>query len=98
MVLGFTVLIPKDSEESIGGLNGNAMIFNGNGVFAYNYNNSEMLRIERNGSTNYIGNESNNFILNTGTGAIISNSMHSSPNYYNTQSITYNNVQAVHMK
>ena len=50
-----------------------------------------MLRIYQNsGGTNYIGNEKNNFILNSGKGAIISNSIHSSPNYYNTQSITYN--------
>jgi hypothetical protein len=68
------------------------MIFNvgSAGVFQYNYNISEMLRMYQNNGKNYIGNGTNNFILNTGTGAIISNSMHSLPNYYNTQSITYN--------
>ena len=49
-----------------------------------------MLRIYKSSGTNYIGNGTNNFILNTGTGAIISNSIHSSPNYANSQSITYN--------
>ena len=68
------------------------MIFNSpsNGGFQYNYNNSEMLRMYQSSGTNYIGNGTNNFILNTGKGSIISNSIHSSPNYYNTQSITYN--------
>ena len=61
-----------------------------NGGFQYNNNNTEMLRIYKSSGTNYIGNGTNNFILNTGTGAIISNSMHSSPNYTNSQSITYN--------
>ena len=49
-----------------------------------------MLRIYKSSNTNYIGNGSNNFILSTETGAIISNSMHSSPNYTNTFSINYN--------
>ena len=55
------------------------MIFNSpnNGGFQYNNNNTEMLRIYKSSGTNYIGNGTNNFILNTGTGAIISNSMHS---------------------
>ena len=85
-------MIPTNSGGSITGLNGNAMIFNvgSAGVFQYNYNNSEMLKIYQNNGKNYIGNGTNNFILNTGTGAIISNSMHSSPNYTNSQSITYN--------
>ena len=68
------------------------MIFNSpsNGGFSFYNNNTEMLRIYKSSGTNYIGNGTNNFILNTGTGAIISNSMHSSPNYTNSQSITYN--------
>ena len=59
-----------------------------NGGFAYN-NNTEMLRIYKSSGTNYIGNGTNNFILNTGTGAIITKSMHSSPNYSNSYNINY---------
>ena len=41
----------------------------GGGVH-FNNNNSEMLRIYKNSNTNYIGNGSNNFIINTNKGAI----------------------------
>ena len=49
-----------------------------------------MLRIYQNSGTNYIGNGTNNFILNSGNCGIITKSLHSSPNYLNSQSITYN--------
>ena len=39
------------------------MIFNvgSGGIFQYNYNNSEMLRMYQNNGKNYIGNGTNNF-------------------------------------
>ena len=82
-------LIPTNSGSSITGINYNYMIFNSpsNGGVQFNNNNTEMLRIYKNYSTNinYIGNGSgNNFIINTGYGAIISKSMHTSANYSNT--------------
>ena len=58
-----------------------------NGGFQYNNHNTEMLRIYQNNGKNYIGNGTNNFILNTGTGAIISNSIHSSPTTRRLRSI-----------
>ena len=60
-------LIPTNSGGSITKINGNYMILNSpsNGGFQYNYNNSEMLRMYQSSGTNYIGNGTNNFILNS---------------------------------
>jgi hypothetical protein len=67
------------------------MIFNvgSAGVFQYNYNNFEMLKMYPNNGTNLLGSGSNNFILNTGNCGIITKSMYSSPNYSNTYNINY---------
>ena len=60
-----------------------------NGGVQFNNNGSEMIKIYQSSGTNYIGTGSNNFILNTGGGAIISNSFHCSPNYVNSYVINY---------
>jgi hypothetical protein len=85
-------LIPTNSGGSITGINGYSMIFNAasNGGFFYNQNNIEMLIINKNKNTNYIGTSYNIFILNTGTCGIISKSLHTSPNYSNTYIINCN--------
>ena len=86
------VFVPKNSGGYISGINSNYMIINApsNGGVQFNNNGSEMIKIYQSSGTNYIGTGSNNFILNTGGGAIISNSFHCSPNYANSYVINYN--------